>query len=144
MAKRSIGVRAKEVLAFARQLLAEGNTLPDVQRALFGMGGKCGLLFPTRPERSAFLKTDEHRQINDLLADLYIVPPQLPPQKGNSLDWVPEDLHIRLPHRTVRALRAQAQAEHVDLDQYIVMKLSELAQIEVASDSGTPPKRKRA
>src|SRR5438128_2019019 len=101
MAKRSIAVRAREVLAFARQLAQEGKSWLEVQNALFGVAGKCTMLFPIREERRAYLQSEEHRQVGKILAGLYVPPPY----RGNeSLDNVCEDLHVRLPHRIVKAL----------------------------------------
>ncbi|HKI35751.1 MAG TPA: hypothetical protein VKA46_28105 [Gemmataceae bacterium] len=142
MAKRSIATRAREALAFTQQLVREGKSWVQAMNAVYGLGGKCAVLFPTRDERSAFLETEENQKIGQLLDSIYEVPPARP--GGETFDHIAEDLHVRLPHAIVRVLRARATAAGLDLDQFLVMKLTSFAQAEDADDSGTRPKKKRA
>jgi hypothetical protein len=138
MAKRSISARAREALAFARQQVNEGKDWVAVQNALFGLTGKCTMLFPTREERTAFLKTEEQRQIGKLLDGLYVLPAD---QAGASLDYLPEDLHIRLPHALAEALRTRAKAEGVALNHLILAKLSEVVRPAAAESARQRKKR---
>jgi hypothetical protein len=121
MSKRSISARAREALAFARQLREEGKNWLEAHNALYGLGGKCGALFPTKEDRTAFAKTAEHDQISQVLNSL----PD-PPSRGavQPLETASGNLHVRLPRSLHAALRAEAEAEDVSLNQLIVAKLS--------------------
>jgi hypothetical protein len=121
MPRRSIAARAREALTFARQLQEEGKNWLEAHNALYGLGGKCGVLFPTREDRTAFAKTPEHEQIAELLSTL----PD-PPAQGavQPLETASGNLHVRLPRSLHAALRAEAEAEDISLNQLIVAKLS--------------------
>ena len=121
MPTRTIVARAQEALAFARRLKAEGKNWLEVHNALYGLGGKCAVLFPTRADRTAFAKTSESKEIAELLNSL----PD-PPRGGTvpPLERASGNLHVRLPRSLHAALRVEAEAENISLNQLIVAKLS--------------------
>jgi predicted HicB family RNase H-like nuclease len=135
MARRTIAVRAREALAFARQLHAEGKNWLEAHNALFGLGGKCAVLFPNRADRTAFAKTAEHQQITDLLNDLPDPPLN---STAQPLETASGNLHIRLPRSLHAALRAEAEAENISLNQLIVAKLS--LQLSALTAPGSVPR----
>jgi hypothetical protein len=139
MARRSIAARAREALAFVRQLAQEGKNWVEAQNAVCGPAGKCTELFPTREEREAFMKTRERRAISQLLAALPTPPVR---DETRPLDLVAEDLHIRLPHALAEALRTRARAEGVELNHLILTNLSEVAR--PAAAESARPRKKRA
>jgi hypothetical protein len=116
-----MGSRAGEALAFARQLKDHGKNWLEAHNALSGIGGRCGALFPNRADRTAFAKTAQYEQIHRLLSGL----PDPPPQDGvPPLETASGNLHVRLPRSLHAALRAEAEAECISLNQLIVAKLS--------------------
>jgi hypothetical protein len=121
MARATIATRAQEALAFARQLKDQGKNWLEAHNALYGIGGKCSSLFPTRADRTAFARTPEHRQIAEVLNGL----PD-PPSTGavQPIETASGNLHVRLPRSLHAALRAEAEAENTSLNQLIVAKLS--------------------
>jgi hypothetical protein len=70
-----IVAKARKALAFARQRAAEVQYQMDLSNALFAPGGLAMELFPTEADRTAFLKTDEYKQIRMLLRRLPYPPP---------------------------------------------------------------------
>ncbi len=62
--------KAQEALLIAQELAKHAKTGVDLHNAFFGVGGKFGELFPTRPEREAFAKTPEYQEILRLRAAL--------------------------------------------------------------------------
>ena len=121
MAKKSISDRAKEALSFARDLRAKKQNWLEAHNALFGVAGKCAQLFPTHSDRTAFARTQEYRQINELLNQL----PEPPASEAvMPLEEASGNLHVRLPRSLHAALRVEAEAENVSLNQLIVAKLS--------------------
>jgi predicted HicB family RNase H-like nuclease len=141
MAKRTITARAREALAFARQLKAAGKTWLEAYNALYGIGGKCAILFPTRADRTAFIKTAEHAQISKLLSQL----PDPPEQSGvPPLETASGNLHVRLPRSLHAALRAEAAAENISLNQLIVAKLAVQLRCVTAAESSAAPRNASA
>src|SRR5260370_975529 len=59
--------RAKQFLAFAREHAKLAPSWLDLQNALVGIGGKMSELFPERPERSRFMKSEEYRAAMDFV-----------------------------------------------------------------------------
>ena len=57
----SYQTRANLFLAFAREHAKLAPSWLDLQNALVGIGGKMSELFPERPERSRFMKSEEYR-----------------------------------------------------------------------------------
>ncbi len=55
--------KAHQALLIAREIAKNAKSSVDFHNAFFGIGGKFGEMFPTRPEREAFLKTPEYREI---------------------------------------------------------------------------------
>jgi hypothetical protein len=140
MAKRSLTARAKEALAFARQLAEEGKDWVTAQNALYGLEGKCTELFPTREEREAFAQTEERRQMSKLLAGLPAPPVR---QEGPTTPEANADLHVRLPRTLLATLRAEAEAKGVELNQMIVTALSELVRVAANGGRIASPRKKR-
>lgn len=71
MSKKSTKARAQELLTFARKLSeTPGLTWVAANNAVYGPGGPFARLFPSATERVAFAKTEESRQIDDLIDSL--------------------------------------------------------------------------
>jgi hypothetical protein len=62
-AAAEIKIKAQQSLEFVKQQVAAGASATDVHNAFFGIGGRFGELFPTRPERDAFMQTPEYNEI---------------------------------------------------------------------------------
>ena len=121
MATRSINARAKDALGYPQQLKKEGKNWLEAHNALYGVSGRCARLFPTQADRTAFAKTPEYQQIGDVLNQL----PEPPVHKTVlPLDQASGNLHVRLPRSLHAALRIEAEAESISLNQLIVAKLS--------------------
>ena len=119
MSKRSIESRARELLARARQLAQmSGVTWVEANNAVYGLGGPFARLFPNAKDRTAFAKTKESRQIDQLIDSLPepAVGPQRREYSGKFNVRVPKSLHA--------ALASEAEAEGVSLNQLIVAKLA--------------------
>lgn len=65
-----ISAKAQQSLEFVKQHVATGASATDVHNAFFGNGGRFGELFPTRPERDAFMQTPEYQEIFDIRVSL--------------------------------------------------------------------------
>jgi hypothetical protein len=113
---KSIAERAKDALSFAQQQAKQAKTWIELSNALYGMGGKCGELFPTASDRAQFAKTSEYKAISELLA-------ALPGPKG--IEGEPSgQLRVRMPRSIHAALIEEASAEGVSLNQLILSKIS--------------------
>jgi hypothetical protein len=110
--KATVQHRAQDALAFAEKLCATGLNWVQAHNALFGPAGKCTELFPTAQERAAFVKTAEHRRIQELVAKL----PRPGVQEGKSIDEVSGRILVRLPRSVHAALLAEAEREGVSLN----------------------------
>ena len=116
----AVADKARVALAFARQVAARTTGWVELHNALYGIGGKCGELFPTPAERAAFVKTDEHREIMELLRDKQRADAsQAEPPPDASGRFV-----LRLPMSLHAALMAEAKAEGISLNQLCVAKLA--------------------
>jgi predicted HicB family RNase H-like nuclease len=119
MANRSIKRRAQELSTLARKLVeAPGLTWVEANNAIYGPGGPYSRLFPRAADRVAFSKTEESRQIDELIDSLPepAVGPQRREYSGKFNVRVPKSLHA--------ALASEAEAEGVSLNQLIVTKLA--------------------
>src|SRR5262245_13619477 len=101
MPAQNIAARAREALAHARRLRAEGKNWLEAHNVLFGLGGVCAGLFPTATERTAFARTDEHQQVTQILNGLPDPPAARPPL----MEEASGNLHVRLPRSLHAALR---------------------------------------
>jgi hypothetical protein len=62
--------KAAELLKLAERTAQTAKTWADLSNALFDpLRGLLAKAYPTRAEREAFVKTEEYRQIRQLLAD---------------------------------------------------------------------------
>src|SRR5205823_11781057 len=99
---------------------AERAVLPGVEpnNAIYGPGGPFARLFPTAKDRVAFAKSEESRQIDQLIDGLPEPPvgPQRREYSGKFNVRVPKSLHA--------ALACEAEAEGVSLNQLVVAKLA--------------------
>lgn len=114
----NIDTRAKEALSFARQQAKQAATWIELSNSIFGIGGKCGELFPTASERAQFVKTTEYKAIAELMAGLP------GPQSESAKEMPSGQLRVRMPRSIHATLIAEAQAEGVSLNQLILAKLS--------------------
>jgi ssDNA-specific exonuclease RecJ len=62
--------KPQEALRIAEEVARQSKSATDFHNIYFGIGGKFGELFPTRPEREAFAKTPEYQAILRLRAAL--------------------------------------------------------------------------
>ena len=118
MAKRSAKARAQELLEFARTLKNSGLTWVEANNSIYGHGGRFVRLFPSKRDRLAFAKTEESRQIDELIDNLP-EPDARPSRQEYSGKFV-----VRVPKSLHAALAAEADAEGVSLNQLVVAKLS--------------------
>ena len=119
MSKRSIKSRAQELLTLGRRLVeTPGLTWVEANNAVYGPGGPFARLFPSARDRAAFAKTEESRQLDQLIDGLPEPPvgPQRREYSGKFNVRVPKSLHA--------ALACEAEAEGVSLNQLVVAKLA--------------------
>ncbi len=117
---KKIAAKARQVLEFAESKAKEVPDWLELHFALFGVGGKATDLFPTEPERAAFLRSAEYKRINALMNTL----PH--PKKDEMKELVSTAngaISVRLPRSVHAALLAEAKAEGVSLNQLCVAKL---------------------
>lgn len=115
---KTIEKRADEALAYARQQAKTAKTWIDLSNALYGIGGKCGDLFPTPSDRAQFAKTPQYQQIAELMAGLPGVHGKEPADDASG------QLRVRMPRSIHAALIEEAKAEGVSLNQLILSKIS--------------------
>src|SRR5436853_7272737 len=119
MAKRSIESRGRELLTLARKLAeTPGLTWVEANNAVYGPGGPFVRLFPTAKDRVAFAKTEESRQIDELIDSL--PEPSIGPQRREYSG----KFNVRVPKSLNAALPSEAEAEGVSLNQLVVAKLA--------------------
>ena len=118
MGKRSVKSRAQELLEFASKLKRSGLTWVEANNAIYGPGGRFVKLFPTKPERVAFAKTEESRKLDQVI-DRLPEPDVRPSREEYSGKFV-----VRVPKSVHAALASEAEAEGVSLNQLVVAKLS--------------------
>lgn len=118
MGKRSINSRAQELLDYARSLQDSGLTWVEANNALYGPGGRFVTLFSTQTDRVAFAKTEESRQIDELIDSL----PE--PDVRSSRAEYSGKFVVRVPKSLHAALVAEAEREGISLNQLVVVKLA--------------------
>jgi hypothetical protein len=112
---KTIEQRAKDALAFGRSQAKKSKTWVEFSNAMYGIGGKCGQLFPTPSDRAQFAKTPEYKEIADLMGSL----PGAKKEEDAS-----GQLRVRMPRSIHAALIEEAEAEGVSLNQLILSKIS--------------------
>ncbi len=95
-----------------------GLTWVEANNAVYGPGGPFARLFPTARDRAAFAKTEESRQLDQLIDGLP-EPPVAPQRREYSGKF-----NVRLPKSLHAALASEAEAEGVSLNQLVVAKLA--------------------
>jgi predicted HicB family RNase H-like nuclease len=119
MSKRSIKSRAEELLTLGRQLAATpGLTWVEANNAVYGPGGPFARLFPGVRDRAAFAKTEESRELDQLIDGL--PEPSVGPQRREYSG----KFNVRVPKSLHAALASEAEAEGVSLNQLVVAKLA--------------------
>ena len=119
MAKRNIESRAQQLLLLARKLAeTTGLTWVEANNAVYGPGGPFARLFPSVKDRAAFAKTEESKQIDQLIDSL--PEPRVGPQRREYSG----KFNVRVPKSLHAALANEAQAEGVSLNQLVVAKLA--------------------
>jgi hypothetical protein len=119
MSKRSIKSRAKELLTLARKLAeTPGLTWVEANNAVYGPGGPFARLFPGEKDRVAFARTEESRQIDQIIDTLPEPPVRL--QRGEFSG----KLDVRVPKSLHAALASEAEVEGVSLNQLVTAKLA--------------------
>jgi predicted HicB family RNase H-like nuclease len=117
----TIQARAAKALKIAREVFDRSTDWIEFSNALFGIGAPFEQLFPTQAERQAFMHTEAHRHIEEMLEKL---------QGGRDDEPLPipgvekqARFVLRLPHSMFEALKAEAQAEGVSINMLCVAKL---------------------
>jgi len=119
MAKRNIKSAAQELLTLAQKLSeTPGLTWVEANNAIYGPGGPFTRLFPSTRDRVAFARTEESRQIDELL-DSMPEPPVGPQRREYSGKF-----NVRIPKSLHAALVSEAEAEAVSLNQLVLAKLA--------------------
>ena len=119
MSKRSIKSRAQELLTIGRRLAeTPGLTWVEANNAVYGPGGPFARLFPSARDRAAFAKTEESRQLDQLI-DSLPEPPVGPQRREYSGKF-----NVRIPKSLHAALASEAESEGVSLNQLVVAKLA--------------------
>jgi HicB-like protein involved in pilus formation len=119
MVKRTIKVRARELLTLARKLSeTPGLTWVEANNAIYGPGGPFSRLFSSARDRTAFSKTAESRQIDALLDGL----PE--PEVNSQQREFSGKFNVRIPKSLHAALAQEAEAEGVSLNQLVLAKLA--------------------
>ena len=119
MSKRSIKSRAQELLTLGRRLAeTSGLTWVEANNAVYGPGGPFVRLFPSAKDRAAFAKSEESRQLDQLI-DSLPEPPVGPQRREYSGKF-----NVRVPKSLHAALASEAEAEGVSLNQLVLAKLA--------------------
>ena len=113
--------KATDVLQAAQRLAVDAETWADLSNALFDpVDGIVTKAYPTRAERTAFAKSQEYKQIrqlvNEAMARTGLVEGATPKKSGRFVVRLPQSIHA--------ALEREAKQEGVSLNQLVVAKLS--------------------
>ncbi len=113
--------KENSLLQSANDVAAKSATWADLSNALFDPdNGLITKAYPTREERTAFLKTDEYKKIRKLISDAMdrtgLVDGATPQKSGKFVVRLPKSLHA--------ALDREARDEGVSLNQLVVTKLA--------------------
>jgi len=112
---------AAEILSEAERTARTAESWADLSNSLFDPEtGLIAKAYPTREERAAFLQTEEYKRIRQLLHRAIerhgLVDGATPKNSDRPV--------VRLPHSLHAALRREAAAEGVSLNELVVAKLS--------------------
>ena len=114
--------KADQILKRAQMAARSAPTWADLSNILFNpIDGLIAQAYPSRPEREEFVKTEQYRQIRELLSQAIeasgLVEGATPKKKsGKFVVRVPQSLHA--------ALEREAMREGVSLNQLVVAKLA--------------------
>jgi len=117
----TLEARAARLLKIAREAFGRASDWTEFSNAVYGIGGPFARLFLTPAEREAFGRTDEHRQIEEMLEKLQggdddgPLPPTPTERQARFV--------LRLPRSMFEALKAEAEAEGVSINMLCVAKL---------------------
>jgi hypothetical protein len=115
-----IKAKARELLSFALELAPTCKNSMEFRNAIYGKDGKANELFSSQPERAAFLRTEESREIRKLSSKLPDPPLQ---DVGDLLANGNLNIQVRVPRSVHDALVAEAATEGVSLEQLCLSKL---------------------
>jgi hypothetical protein len=121
---RQIVAKARQLLEFAERRAAQAADWMELSNALFGVGGKATLAFPTESERTAFCRTDQYKRLLMIMNSLPAPPVKEIVELAASANGA---ISVRLPRSVHAALLVEAKAEGVSLNQLCLSKL--LAQL---------------
>ena len=115
-----IVAKARQVLAYAQEKARTCQYSSELFNAIFSVSGKATELFPTEPERTAFTRTRESKDVYKLI-NMLPRPPitEVVDFQGNGHPFVT----LRLPKSLHQSLLAEAAEEGVSLDQLCLSKL---------------------
>ena len=118
--KKTIEQRSKQALSFAKKRAGSARNWIELHNSLFGIGGKCGELFPTQSDRTRFSGTLEFRKIQVLIESH---PGKARAEPAEALARANGRVLLRLPRAVHAALLSEAEAEGVSLNQLCLSKL---------------------
>lgn len=123
----------QQIVEMVRAEAANVSTWADLSNFVFDQeDGLLAGLFPSRPEREAFIKTPEFKEIRRIIDEVRVrtglVDGATPKKSGKFVVRMPRSLHA--------ALEAEAEREGVSLNQLVVAKLSvQIGQMVAARNS---------
>ena len=114
-------ISTDELLAEAERAANDAESWADLSNFLFNpVDGLVARAYKTREAREAFLKTDQYKQIRQLIADAVerhgLVEGATPKKSGRFVVRLPKSLHA--------ALEREAASEGVSLNQLVLAKLA--------------------
>jgi predicted HicB family RNase H-like nuclease len=112
--------QGKAILTVA-QTVAKTGTWTDIYNAVYGLGGATASL-KTATDRAAFLKSEPHRQITELIQ---VTREQKgdPPLLAETVSHASGYLSVRIPSAIHASLLIEAKQEGVSLNQLCAAKL---------------------
>jgi len=121
MIKKITKASADEMIAFAKQIKEAGMNWLEAQNAIYGPGGRYAALFPTQKDRTAFSKTDQHKEIESILESLPEPPEKVTDKQAGDVSG---KILLRLPKSIHAALLIEAKEEGVSLNQLLLSKIA--------------------
>jgi len=112
--------KANQLVDFARRIAGHCANSAEFFNAIYGGKGMANDLFPSEPERNAFLRSKQCKEIRKIKLSLP-KPPVM--DAGDFTANGHLSITLRLPKSVHAALMAEAAAEGVSLDQLCLSKL---------------------
>jgi len=120
----SMSTPEKSVLNAAKRKAKTVKNWHELHNAIFGIGGLVSQKFPSKKERLAFSKTEECKQITDMVTAMVESSQSGMAELSEAAERSSGTLSLRLPASIHAALIVEAEREGVSLNQLIVTKCS--------------------